>query len=96
MDSMETDAMDNNDATNEGAGDASNKDPVMEIGEASQVMHNEKGCGISAKAAFVAKDSYFSYLLLRHLKTRDMRMSVWERQYWCMNYIMNGNDSINL
>ena len=73
LNSIETDVM-GNDPPNMGS--PSNYDPTMEVREASQVLHNKKGRGVSAKASSVAKDSFFSSLLLRHLKTRDMRMMV--------------------
>jgi hypothetical protein len=66
LNAMETVAMDTNEPPNE-------EDPTISVKEASQVLHNEKGRGVSTKASSVAKDSYLSFLLLRHLKTRDMR-----------------------
>ena len=73
LNAMETDAMDTNEPPNE-------EDPTISVKEASQVLHNEKGRGVSTKASSVAKDSYLSFLLLRHLKTRDMRTMVGGRE----------------
>ena len=51
-------------------------DPIMSVRESTQVTSNEKGRGISAKATSVPKDTYLSFLLLRHLHTRDQRTAV--------------------
>ena len=56
--------------------DGESPDPTMSVREATQVMSNEKGRGISAKATSVAKDTYLSFLLLRHLHIRDQRTAV--------------------
>lgn len=74
LNSMETDVMDTGGLSNEGC--PSHHDPVMKVGEASHVLRNERGRGVSAKASSVTKDSYFSFLLLRHLKIRDTRRTV--------------------
>ena len=74
INSMETDVMDTGGLSNEGC--PSDHDPVMKVGEASHVLRSERGRGFSAKASSVTKDSYFSFLLLRHLKIRDTRRTV--------------------
>lgn len=87
INSMETDVMDTGGLSNEGC--PSDHDPVMKIGEASHVLRSERGRGVSAKASSVTKDSYFSYLLLRHLKIRDTRRTVGvamaSQHIWCGN-----------
>lgn len=69
LNSMETDAMETRDALNNG-------DPMISVKEATQVLKNDKGRVVSTMALSVAKDTYLSYLLLRHLHTRDNRTTV--------------------
>ena len=58
---------------------------VMEEGPSNQhigvpaamkVINNEGGRKVSSKAEAVPKDAYFAFLLLRHLRIRDMRIKV--------------------
>ena len=60
---------------NEGEGQR-NRDPFLDVGEAMQVINNEKGRSVSSKASSTMRDAYFSFLLLRLLKIRDMRITV--------------------
>jgi hypothetical protein len=70
LNSEETDTMETGSPDN---GETPGVDPIMSVREATKVMSNEKGRGVSAKARSVAKDTYLSFLLLRHLHTRDQR-----------------------
>ena len=73
LNSEETDTMETGSPDN---GETPGVDPIMSVREATKVMSNEKGRGVSAKAMSVAKDTYLSFLLLRHLHTRDQRTAV--------------------
>ena len=49
---------------------------------AMKVIKNEEGRKVSSKAESVPKDAYFAFLLLRHLRIRDMRIKVHELLLW--------------
>ena len=64
------------DVSDEGVmeGDPSNQH--IGVPAAMKVINNEGGRKVSSKAEAVPKDAYFAFLLLRHLRIRDMRNKV--------------------
>ena len=48
----------------------------IHVPEAMKVIINKSGREVSGKATEVAKDSYMGFLILRHLKIRDLRAKV--------------------
>ena len=55
-------------------GDPSNQH--IGVPAAMKVINNDGGRKVSSKAEAVPKDAYFAFLLLRHLRIRDMRNKV--------------------
>lgn len=53
-----------------------NKGSEFEVSEAMKLIHNSGGRNVSSKAHSAPKDAYFSFLLLRHLRIRDLRSKV--------------------
>ena len=67
----------------------------FEVAEAMKLIHNDNGRRVSSKANSAPKDAYFSFLLMRHLRIRDLRNKVsvmhtenlilnlpYSRKYW--------------
>ena len=48
----------------------------FEVAEAMKLIHNDSGRRVSSKANSAPKDAYFSFLLMRHLRIRDLRNKV--------------------
>ena len=76
--------------TESGAGDVGganigddplNKEVNFDVPDAMKLINNPGGRRVSSKAHSSAKDAYFGFLLLRHLKIRDMRNKV----CWCIH-----------
>lgn len=62
-----------------GGGGGGGTDPVdakMDLPGALKVLLNSGGRKVSAKAKHVSKDAYLGFLLLRHLRIRDLRAKV--------------------
>ena len=57
-------------------GPSSKQDPGVDIPEAMQLIHSEGGRKVSSQASSTPKDGYFAFVLLRHLRIRDMRNRV--------------------
>lgn len=57
-------------------GPSSKQDPSVDISEAMQLIHSKGGRKVSSQATSAPKDGYFAFLLLRHLRIRDMRNRV--------------------
>lgn len=55
---------------------SSQKDGEFEVSEAMKLINNSGGRRVSAKAHSAPKDAYFSFLLLRHLRIRDLKNKV--------------------
>lgn len=60
---------------NEGE-DPSNKEANFDVPDAMKLINNPGGRNLSSKAHSSPKDAYFGFLLLRHLKIRDVRNKV--------------------
>lgn len=56
-------------------------DMGLDMPGAIKVLLNAGGRKVSAQAKQVSKDAYLGFLLLRHLKIRDLRHKV--REHWC-------------
>ena len=54
----------------------SQKESEFEVSEAMKLINNSGGRRVSSKAHSAPKDAYFSFLLLRHLRIRDLRNKV--------------------
>ena len=54
----------------------SEKGSEFEVTEAMKLINNSNGRRVSSKASSAPKDAYFSFLLLRHLRIRDLRNKV--------------------
>ena len=54
----------------------SEKGSEFEVSEAMKLINNSSGRRVSSKANSAPKDAYFSFLLLRHLRIRDLRNKV--------------------
>jgi hypothetical protein len=52
-------------------------DTGLDMPGALKVILNNGGRNVSAKAKQVSKDAFLGFLLLRHLKIRDLRTKVW-------------------
>ena len=48
----------------------------FEVAEAMKLIHNDSGRRVSSQANSAPKDAYFSFLLMRHLRIRDLRNKV--------------------
>lgn len=48
----------------------------FKVPEAMTLIHNEDGRAVSSSAHSAPRDAYFSFLLLRHLRIREMRIKV--------------------
>ena len=59
-----------------GEGPSNPKDNEFEVAEAMKLIHNDSGRRVSSKANSAPKDAYFSFLLMRHLRIRDLRNKV--------------------
>ena len=57
-------------------GTSSKQDPSVDIPEAMQLIHSEGGRKVSSQAVSAPKDGYFAFVLLRHLRIRDLRNKV--------------------
>lgn len=69
-----------------GGGGGTEPDPNMDMPRAMRVIINNAGRKVSSKAQQVAKDSYMGYLLLRHLRIRDLRTKVSCKPCTCLYY----------
>ena len=54
----------------------SQKENEFEVSEAMKLINNSGVRRVSSKAHSAPKDAYFSFLLLRHLRIRDLRNKV--------------------
>jgi len=48
----------------------------MDVSSALKLISHEEGRKISSKAHSVVKDAYFAFLLLRHIRIRDLMIKV--------------------
>lgn len=64
--------------SDEGGGESPSnpKGNEFEVAEAMKLIHNDSGRRVSSKAHSAPKDAYFSFLLMRHLRIRDLRHKV--------------------
>lgn len=49
----------------------------MDVSSALKLISHEEGRKISSKAHSVVKDAYFAFLLLRHIRIRDLMIKVY-------------------
>jgi hypothetical protein len=73
------DALDSSETDEGGGGGESPSNPKgneFEVAEAMKLIHNDSGRRVSSKANSAPKDAYFSFLLMRHLRIRDLRNKV--------------------
>lgn len=72
------DSNENNDEGGGGRGEnpSNLKGNEFEVAEAMKLIHNDSGRRVSSKAHSAPKDAYFSFLLMRHLRIRDLRNKV--------------------
>ena len=64
------------DVSDEGVMEGGPSNQHIGVPAAMKVINNEGGRRVSSKAEAVPKDAYFAFLLLRHLRIRDMRNKV--------------------
>ena len=57
-------------------GDPADQPSNVDVPSAMKLIHHKGARGVSSKAKSVPKDAYFAFLLLRHLRIRDMRSKV--------------------
>ena len=55
---------------------ASHKENDFDVSEAMKLINNSNSRRVSSKAHSAPKDAYFSFLLLRHLRIRDLKNKV--------------------
>ncbi len=55
---------------------SSNQDSDIKVPEAMKLIHNQDGRAVSSSARSAPRDAYFAFLLLRHLRIREMRTKV--------------------
>lgn len=65
-----------NDGERGGESPSNPKGNEFEVAEAMKLIHNDGGRCVSSKAHSAPKDAYFSFLLMRHLRIRDLRNKV--------------------
>ena len=70
------DSSENNDEGGGGEDPSNPKVNEFEVAEAMKLIHNDSGRRVSSKAHSAPKDAYFSFLLMRHLRIRDLRNKV--------------------
>jgi len=54
-------------------GDPADQPPNVDVPSAMKLIHHKGARRVSSKAESVPKDAYFAFLLLRHLRIRDVR-----------------------
>ena len=57
-------------------GDPADQLPNVDVPSAMKLIHHKGARRVSSKAESVPKDAYFAFLLLRHLRIRDVRNKV--------------------
>ena len=62
--------------SDDGENPSNPKGNEFEVAEAVKLIHNNNGRRVSSKAHSAPKDAYFSFLLMRHLRIRDLRNKV--------------------
>ena len=68
--------VDSNENDEGGESPSNPKGGEFEVSEAMKLIHNDSGRRVSSKAHSAPKDAYFSFLLMRHLRIRDLRNKV--------------------